>query len=152
MNMHSQDPRKSRHRTITRLLEREPVENQSRLQRALRRAGIDVTQATLSRDLRELGVIKGPDGYRLPAAPRPSSTGYALEHAAATWLLSARQAQNLVVLRTPPGGAQPLALALDREQLADVLGTVAGDDTVFVACPSERKAKALARRLQPTDA
>ncbi|HEB51767.1 MAG TPA: ArgR family transcriptional regulator, partial [bacterium] len=100
------------------------------------------------RDLRALGVVKTPDGYRAPdAAALAEATGPSLPQAVRSWLLSATPAQNLLVLRTPAGGAQPLGLALDRAALPEVVGTVAGDDTVLVVCRSERRARALAKKL-----
>lgn len=143
------DAREARHERILRLLEQRPVKNQTALQQALREDGIACNQATLSRDLRDLGVVKTRHGYELPAGALSESSPHHLRLALRTWLSSATAAQNLVVLRTPPGGAQPLALALDKAALDDVLGTVAGDDTVFVACPSDRRARALCKRLHP---
>jgi len=146
------DTREARQEHILRLLERAPIKSQTALQQALRDVGVDANQATLSRDLRDLGVVKTRHGYELPPAAASDASPHHLRLALRTWLLSARAAQNLIVLRTPPGGAQPLALALDREGLDDVLGTVAGDDTVFIACPNDRRAKALCRRLLPPKA
>jgi transcriptional regulator of arginine metabolism len=145
------EPRRQRHQRILRLLERERVRSQAELRRHLQQAGIAVTQATLSRDLHELGVVKGGQGYELPPTPPAATERPDVGLAARTWLLDARAAQNLVVLRTPPGGAQPLAFALDRASTpgADeaVLGTIAGDDTVLVVCATAARARTLARRL-----
>jgi len=108
---------------------------------------------TLSRDLRDLGVVKGPDGYELPAAgAAPARAEESVWLAARTWLLGATPAQNLVVLRTPAGGAQPLGLAIDKAELAGVVGTIAGDDTVLAVCADAARAKALARELLATKA
>lgn len=138
----------ARRQRILALLERAPVRNQAELQELLAEAGFDVNQATLSRDLRALGVRKGGDGYELPAAPlSPDTAHQSLWHAVHTWLLSATAAQNQVVLRTPAGGAQALALALDRAGMPGVLGTIAGDDTVLVICTDAAKARALQKRL-----
>ena len=147
----TQDQRDARRRRIVALLDKQPVRSQAELQAQLAAAGHEVNQATLSRDLRDLGVIKSKDGYELPA----TTTGAAqnllpLEAAARTWLQQASAAQNLLVLRTPAGGAQPLGLALDQAELPGVLGTIAGDDTVLVICRDPAKARALARRLLPT--
>jgi len=100
--------------------------------------GVEITQATLSRDLRELGAVKGAVGYVVPAA-----SASPLADALGRWLVSARAAQNLVVLRTPPGGASPLAVALDASGRADMLGTIAGDDTILIICSTNRAARDL---------
>jgi transcriptional regulator of arginine metabolism len=139
--------RDERRQRILRLLGRARVRNQAELQELLAGDGVDVNQATLSRDLRDLGVVKGPDGYELPAATAPELANQSLWHAARTWLLGATPAQNLVVLRTPAGGAQPLGLALDKAAMPGVVGTIAGDDTVLAVCADAARAKALAREL-----
>ena len=114
------------------------------------RLQIAVNQATLSRDLRDLAVVKTHEGYRPPAeaSPAPAATlQSSLWHAARTWLRAATAAQNLLVLHTQPGGAQALGLALDEASLPQVVGTIAGDDTVLVVCPSDAKARRLQRQL-----
>lgn len=113
----------------------------------LRRDGIEATQATLSRDLRELGVLKGPAGYTLPSEGGQRAGGRELREAAAAYLLSVQPAGNLVVLRTGPGQASALALEVDRCGFDGVVGTVAGDDTIFIAAKSARLAIRLARAL-----
>jgi transcriptional regulator of arginine metabolism len=124
--------------------------------RLLANEGIVVTQATLSRDLEELGAVKArqgggepayvvpPDGRARPEYPEPASR---LHRLAAELLVSAEGAGQLAVVRTPPGGANLLASAIDRAALPDVMGTVAGDDTVLVICRSARGGPAIARRL-----
>jgi transcriptional regulator of arginine metabolism len=126
------------------------VRNQLELQNLLAERGIDVNQATLSRDLRGMGLLKGPDGYELPPDPvrAVDDTAMALWIAVHGWLTSATPAQNLVVLRTPPGGANPLAIALDRARWKEVLGTLAGDDTVLVVTRKGAEARRLVRLLQ----
>lgn len=137
-----------RRQQILNLLERGPVRSQAELQQQLASAGFEVNQATLSRDLRALGVVKGGDGYGLPTAPlSPETAHQSLWHAVHTWLLGAKVAQNLVVLRTPAGGAQPLGVALDHAELPGLVGTIAGDDTVLAVCADGGKARALVRRL-----
>ncbi len=149
--MHSRqipETRDLRRQRILRLLERERPRNQADLQHRLAAAGIVVNQATLSRDLRDLGVVKGKDGYELPQAPLSPRTAHrSLWHAVHTWLVSARAAQNLAVLRTPAGGAQPLGLALDGAELSGVLGSIAGDDTVLVVCADAARARSLIKEL-----
>ena len=142
------DTRDSRRERILALLGKERLRNQAELQARLVDDGFAVNQATLSRDLRNLGVVKGPDGYELPApAPRPEA-GASLWHAVHASLLGASAAQNLAVLKTPAGGAQLLGLAIDRNAQPGIVGTVAGDDTVLVVCATAARARALVRRLQ----
>jgi transcriptional regulator of arginine metabolism len=147
--MHADDGPGARRQRILALLEQAPVHNQADLQQQLAAAGFEVNQATLSRDLRALGVAKGQHGYELPTAPlSPQTVHQSLWHAVHTWLVGAQAAQNLVVLRTPAGGAQPLGVALDRARLPGLVGTIAGDDTVLAICADARKARSLMRRLQ----
>ena len=116
-----------------------------------KREGIAVTQATLSRDLAELGVVKGPSGYMLagtapalPAGDREALLAAALRQ----HLVSVARGGTLVVLRTPSGHANSLAIELDRAGLTGTLGTIAGDDTVFVAAKDAEAAATLARTLE----
>jgi transcriptional regulator of arginine metabolism len=109
-----------------------------------------VTQATLSRDLRELRLVKTTDGYRLlagAAANEPAPLA-AIGHAVKEFLLDIRPAQNLLVLKTPPGGAQPLAAAVDAEHWKEVSGTLAGDDTVLIIAPSQGACGRIRKRLE----
>lgn len=140
-------PLESRHAAILDLLGEAPIRNQAELQSLLKKAGHRATQATLSRDLRALGVVKTPQGYALPQGVG-TGTAHGLAGVVAEWLLTVQTAQNQVVLHTPPGGAQALALALDRASLDGVLGTVAGDDTILVICPDAKAARSVAKRLQ----
>ena len=140
--------RDGRRQRILHLLERERCKSQAELQARLADDGFTVNQATLSRDLRLLGVVKGPEGYELPQTTlSPQNATSSLWHAAHTWMVSATVAQNLVVLRTPAGGAQPLGLAIDKAELPGVVGTIAGDDTVLAICANGQKARSLVRQL-----
>jgi len=145
----SPDTQRARRERIVALLGKGRVRNQAELQERLAAAGLEVNQATLSRDLRLLGVVKGKDGYEMPSAPTlaPANAHQSLWHAVHTWLVGATAAQNLVVLRTPAGGAQALGIAIDNAELPGVVGTIAGDDTVLAVCKDPNKAKALVRRL-----
>ena len=145
----SPDTQRARRERILALIGKGRVKSQAELQQRLADAGLEVNQATLSRDLRLLGVMKGKDGYELPAVPAlaPGVAHQSLWHAVHTWLVSAPTAQNLVVLRTPAGGAQALGLAIDHAELPGVVGTIAGDDTVLAVCKDQGKARALVRRL-----
>lgn len=144
--------RERRRQTIATLIARVPVASQEHLSRLLAKEGIAANQATLSRDLRDMGVLKGPTGYLLPgsgtihAAPGVEDATDRLA-SAKTFVVWVGAAGNLVVLRTRPGNASPLATELDRLGLPGVLGTVAGDDTVFVAAASSREAMRLARSI-----
>jgi transcriptional regulator of arginine metabolism len=135
----------SRHRRIIELLSRGPVHSQAELARLLSDDGLAVTQATLSRDLDELGAVRIRDtdgslvyavpaegGDRTPRAPGPGTNATRLARIAEELLVSAEASANLVVLRTPPGAAQFFASAVDQAALPDLLGTIAGDDTVLV--------------------
>jgi transcriptional regulator of arginine metabolism len=109
---------------------------QDELARELAQIGITATQVTLSRDMRELGLVKTAEGYRQLA----ERTGPELADVANEFLLDIRVAQNLVVVRTSPGNANSLAIAIDREELDEVTGTVAGDDTILVITPDNQSA------------
>jgi transcriptional regulator of arginine metabolism len=128
------------------------VRNQEQLRRSMRAAGFDVTQATLSRDIRELGLVKGGADGAYQAPPRPQPNGHAakslLHRAAAEYLTRVDRVQQLVLLRTGPGQAQLLGVAIDAARLPEVVGTLAGDDTILVIAPDVRRAKALVRRLE----
>ena len=133
---------------IRQLVEHEPVHSQEEMRKRLRTMGFDVTQATLSRDLKALGLVKRavdgayqPEGANAHAPASPAAAVVALSRALGEFMLSADIAQQLVVLKTGPGQAQLLALAVDRAQLADVVGTIAGDDTILVVCHDPRSAQ-----------
>jgi transcriptional regulator of arginine metabolism len=144
-----------RHNAIRDLVGHALVANQDELRRKLRRRGFEVTQATLSRDIHELRLSKGPGGYSLPNG-NGAAAGSVLEddgppsvaEMIESFGLRAQRAMNLVVLATVKGGAQPLAAALDHEGWTDVVGTVAGDDTVLVICPDIRRANEVESRLR----
>lgn len=140
-----------RHNAIRELLAGSPVASQDEMRRKLHRRGFEVTQATLSRDIHELRLSKGPGGYSLPPGngslvedDSPPSLGEMVENFA----LSARHAMNQVVVRTVVGGAQPMATALDHEGWKDIVGTIAGDDTVLIVCPDTRRAAEVESRLR----
>jgi transcriptional regulator of arginine metabolism len=150
--------RSARHARIAELITAGPVTSQTQLAKLLAESGVEVTQATLSRDLEELGAVKlrGSDGapasYVLPpenAPLRPAQSAPArLTRLLADLLTSAEGSANLAVLRTPPGAAQFLASALDKVALPGVLGTIAGDDTLMVISREPDGGPALADRLR----
>jgi transcriptional regulator of arginine metabolism len=140
-----------RHNAIRELVGHALVANQDELRRKLRRRGFAVTQATLSRDIHELRLSKGPGGYTLFKAVgqaaednSPPSVAEMIE----SFGMRVKQAMNQVVLGTVMGGAQPLAAALDYEAWPEIVGTVAGDDTVLVICPDIRRASEVESRLR----
>lgn len=137
-----------RHGQILKLIAGEPVANQNQLRRRLVEQGLRVTQATLSRDIRELGLVKTAKGYQpLTAATAPTSLP-ALARGLREFLRDVLPAQNLLVLKTPPGGAQPLAAAVDRERWPEVLGTIAGDDTVLLITETRESCLAVRKRIE----
>jgi transcriptional regulator of arginine metabolism len=132
---------------ILRLVAREAIENQDELCRRLRHEGMRVTQATVSRDVHELKLVKTDRGYQtLPAQATPPAP--ALPRMAREAIRELRPALNLLVIKTPPGGAQSLGAALDAEGWPEVVGTVAGDDTILVISGSSRQRLAAQKRLQ----
>src|SRR5690242_1001855 len=142
-----------RREEILRIVRDTPVHSQDELLAALRKHGFTVTQPTLSRDLRELGLVKTPNGYVSPEALAPV-TAFAprvIEHRfellVRDSVLSADAAMNLVVIKTPVAAAQPLASAIDATDLEDAMGTIGGDDTIFVAFRTPAAAAAFARRV-----
>jgi transcriptional regulator of arginine metabolism len=136
-----------RQRAILELLKHGPVASQDDLQRALRRRGIKVGQATLSRDIRDLGLSKTSSGYSAshgdasPALPPVSRL-------VREFALEVRAAQNLLIIKTSIGSAQPVAAALDDQNWPEAVGTVAGDDTILIVCPDNKDAHKLAARIQ----
>ncbi len=157
MNIHAQSDALRRRNEILRVVQAEPVHSQDELMAVLHTHGFKVTQPTLSRDLRELGLLKTPNGYVAPGAmaqvadfiPRDSR----LERVNRLFresVLAADAAGNLVVIKTPVAAAQPLASAIDAADLDDVRGTIGGDDTIFVALSTVAAAADLARHIQET--
>jgi transcriptional regulator of arginine metabolism len=114
---------------ILQIIRGKEIYTQEELARELGQRGIQTTQVTLSRDIREIGLVKTTDGYRPLQAEK---SGPALGDVVDEYMQDIRVAQNLVVVRTSPGHANSLAIAIDREGLDEVVGTVAGDDTVLV--------------------
>ena len=133
------------------------VHSQDELLAALRKRGFKVTQPTLSRDLRELGLIKTPNGYVSPESLAPlapvttfaprESREHRFEQLVRESVVSAEAALNLVVIKTPVAAAQPVASAIDAMPIEDALGTLGGDDTIFVAFRTPTAAASFARRV-----
>jgi len=130
---------------ILKLVRSRRILTQEDLARELKQGfGIQTTQVTLSRDIRELGLVKTHEGYSQVA---PAAAGPDLATVVAEFLQDARVAQNLMVLRTSPGNANALAVALDKESWPEVVGTLAGDDTVLVVAPDAHTAAKLRVKL-----
>jgi transcriptional regulator of arginine metabolism len=134
------------------LVEREALHSQEQLRRRLHQRGFEATQATISRDIKDLGLVKraGDGAYQRPGieTPNPETALAALERATAELLRRVDRVQQMIVIRTGPGQAQPLALALDRAQLPETVGTIAGDDTILVIARGARGAASLLKRLK----
>jgi transcriptional regulator of arginine metabolism len=141
-----------RQAVIVEIIGREPIRSQEQLRKRVKAEGFDVTQATLSRDIRELGLVKGGSDGAYQAAQQvdasPAVATSVLQRAVGEYLARVDQVQQLVVLRTGPGQAQLLGVALDRARLPEVVGTIAGDDTILVIAPDARRARGLVKRLE----
>ncbi len=139
----------ARLKAILEVLDEGPVESQDALQHSLERRGFEVGQATLSRDIHELRLVKGPEGYtRTSASKGAEGVLPSVMHLAHQFVVEVRQAQNLLVVKTTVGSAQPVAAAFDASSWPEVVGTLAGDDTVLVITTDKKKAQALARRIR----
>jgi transcriptional regulator of arginine metabolism len=140
-----------RHNVIRELVATASVTSQDELRRKLVRRGFDVTQATVSRDIHEMRLYKGPNGYALPNgvnADEEDNDMPSVQDVLESFGLKVKQAQNQLVLITTNGGAQPVALAIDHEDWDEVVGTIAGDDTVLIICPDQKRASQLRGRLE----
>ncbi|HET9995045.1 MAG TPA: hypothetical protein VFQ18_06540 [Candidatus Acidoferrum sp.] len=138
-----------RHGQILRLVTGQPIANQEELRRRLAAQKLRVTQATLSRDLQELRLVKTPAGYRSGAGlPAESTPLPPLARALGEFLLDIRPAENLLVLKTPPSGAQPLAAAVDGAKFPEIAGTIAGDDTVLIITPNKKSRESLQKKIE----
>ena len=139
----------ARQNLILEMVKDEPLPSQDELRRRLKKAGARVTQATLSRDINELGLVKTQEGYTLPGReeatePPPPS----LPRLMREFVREVRQAQNLIVLKTTAGSAQPVAAALDGEAWPEVVGTIAGDDTILIVAPDLKTCRRLADAIR----
>jgi transcriptional regulator of arginine metabolism len=134
---------------ILELLRAGAVATQADLCHKLGRLGLHVTQATVSRDIEDLGLVKTREGYRLPENNQPAVAAQpSLPLVLKEFLREARQASNMVVLKTNPGNAHSVAVALDSEKWPEVVGTVAGDDTIFIATSKASEASRVLRKIQ----
>jgi transcriptional regulator of arginine metabolism len=141
--------KQQRHTVIRELLVKTVVANQDELRRKLAGRGFHVTQATLSRDIRELRLSKGPAGYSLPSGAETEEDALpGIREVLESFGLEVRQALNLLVLITTTGSAQPIAAGIDYEDWPEVIGTIAGDDTVLIICPDAPQAAILKTRIE----
>ena len=144
------DLKERRHRAIADLIRGNAMSSQEELAERLGSLGYAVTQATISRDLEQIGAVKvrrdGATSYALPEAVR-GGTSPRLSAVFREWVRSVEPAANLVVIKTPPGSAHLIGVALDNSSMAEIAGTICGDDTIFVACRSDIEASALAAKL-----
>lgn len=141
--------KQQRHTVIRELLAKGPIASQDELRRKLAGRGFHVTQATLSRDIHELRLSKGPDGYSLSnGGDNEEDSLPEIREVLQSFGLEVRQAANLLVVITTTGGAQPIAAGMDYEDWPEVVGTIAGDDTVLIICPDMERATQLKTRIE----
>jgi len=136
----------TRHAKIKEIIDNNKIETQEDLASALRHQGIDVTQATVSRDIKELMLVKVPDAY-----PKEHSSMLTMERLERTFndsIVSVRASDSMVVIRTLPGTAQAVAFAVDYMKWPEILGSIAGDDTVFIALPNKEAVITLLERFK----
>jgi transcriptional regulator of arginine metabolism len=144
------DPQQRRRRALVEVLRNGAASSQQELARELEGRGFAVTQATISRDLEQVGAIKvRRDGHSVYALPNtaPAAPGPSIEALVRNFVRTIDTAANMVVIKTPPGSAHLVGAALDQSSDEDIIGTVSGDDTLFAACRTAASAEALATRL-----
>ena len=141
-----------RQAVILEVVDHEALHSQEELRRRLHQRGFEATQATISRDIADLGLVKraGDGAYQRPGveSTSPELARTALARASLEYLRRVERVQQLVVLRTGIGQAQPLAIAIDRTQMPEAVGTIAGDDTILIIARDARRAAALAKRFE----
>jgi transcriptional regulator of arginine metabolism len=140
----------SRQNLILDLVQQGTVANQEQLRKLLLRQGFDVTQATVSRDINELALVKTPDGYSVSQGDhQQSEPGYrSAGRLVREFVVEVREAQNLLVIKTATGSAQPVAAAIDSEGWAEIVGTVGGDDTILVISQNKKNAHRISLRVK----
>jgi transcriptional regulator of arginine metabolism len=145
--------KRQRQHRIIQIIEQHPVFSQAQLVERLAEVGVEATQATVSRDLDDIGAVKvravgGESVYAVPDLPKDRvAPEEHLRRVLGEWLVDVASSANVVVVRTPPGSAHVVASALDRAALAEIVGTVAGDDTIMVVATERVGGARLARRL-----
>ncbi len=138
----------SRHAAIRDVIADREVSSQEDLRRALYRRGHRVTQATLSRDIHELGLVKTAEGYKVPQGEEAEIHLPSIERLIQEFVYEVKTAQNLVVVKTSPGSAQPVSAAIDAEGWDESVGTIGGDDTILAIASNARSAERLAQRIR----
>jgi transcriptional regulator of arginine metabolism len=138
----------SRHSAIRDLVSSQDVGSQDELRRRLYKRGHRVTQATLSRDIHELRLVKTTHGYKFPQGEVPDSFLPSIERLIQEFVYEVKTAQNLVVIKTSAGSAQPVSAAIDGEEWEEVVGTIGGDDTILVIAPDHPTAERLTNRIR----
>src|SRR6476646_5692854 len=149
--MQMTDLKERRQRAIADLIRASALSSQEELAERLSSQGFAVTQATISRDLEQIGAVKvrrgGNLSYALPQEVR-NGAGPRLAAVFRDWVRSVDPAGNMVVMKTPPGSAHLVGVALDNSELPEIVGTICGDDTIFVACRTAAEAEALSTKLR----
>jgi transcriptional regulator of arginine metabolism len=140
--------KKARQGRILDIVRKHPVRSQEELSSLLKTENVPVTQSTLSRDIRELNLIKVRGRYQSPGEMPPEASSGLLRRALAQYVLSTGISGNIVVIKTSPGNAHSVGVVLDAAQWPEVLGTVAGDDTIFVLARSARSSNKLLQRIR----
>lgn len=152
MDLEGTKVKAGRRRRIVQLIKEKPITNQNELVKLLRTAGFAATQATVSRDLDELGAIKvrrnGKVAYSLPADAQQVPSGDVLRRLLTESLVGIESSGNLIVIRTHPGHAHMVASAIDHSDVEGVAGTVAGDDTILVVAKQGVLARRVEKRLR----
>lgn len=138
----------SRQTAIRDLVSNEELFSQDDMRRKLYRLGHRVTQATLSRDIHELRLLKTPEGYKLPQGSEEEAFLPSVERLIREFVYEVLTAQNLVVVKTSAGSAQPVSAAIDAEEWDEVIGTIGGDDTILVVSPDDKAAERVAQRIR----
>ena len=149
--MRMTEPKERRQRAIADLIRGGALSSQEELAERLAGMGYAVTQATISRDLEQIGAVKvrrgGQLSYALPDQMRDATATPRLESVFRDWVRSIDVAGNLLVIKTPPGSAHLVGVVLDQSEMPEIVGTICGDDTLFVACRTAEEAKKLSRSL-----
>jgi len=141
--------KRQRHTTITEIVGTKRIRNQSELADALKRAGHRVTQPTLSRDIAELGLVKGPAGYSLPEqVEQPNISDAELRSTARRFILDAFVSNNLVMVKTFTGSASFVSYMLDRAGWDELVGTITGEDTILMMTRSNKSANHIGRQIK----
>jgi len=138
----------SRHAAVRDVIATREVSSQEELRRLLYRRGHRVTQATLSRDIHELGLVKTAEGYKVPQGEESEIHLPSIERLIQEFVYDVKTAQNLVVVKTSPGSAQPVSAAIDAEEWDESVGTIGGDDTILAIASNAKSAGKLAQRIR----